>query len=121
METARLSSPPPLHFHSRPNSYSRKRVKRQQTCPGVAAVLWLSRSLFAPPPGLLWTSPPLLVARSLVCALSVPFLSFRFLRVLDLSMSAHTVDRARWYGACVDDRRSERIRRREPTSNCSVS
>jgi len=55
METARFSSPPPLHFQLRKNSYSRKRAIGQPACPHVAAVLGtnrgrrLSNSRFAAP------------------------------------------------------------------------
>lgn len=100
METARLSSPPPLHFQLRKNSYSRKRATGQPACPNIAAFLGtirgrrLSNSRFAAPRRLFSTfyelldvaivtayffflfffaaGPlPLLAARSLVCAHSV--------------------------------------------------
>lgn len=48
METARLSSPPPLHFQLRKNSYSRKGAIGQPACPNIASLLRTSRGSQTP-------------------------------------------------------------------------
>lgn len=48
METARLSSPPPLHFQLRKNSYSRKGAIGQPACPNIASFLRTNRGSQTP-------------------------------------------------------------------------
>lgn len=48
IETVRLSSPPPLHFQLRKNSYSRKRAIGQPACPNIASFLPTNRGAQTP-------------------------------------------------------------------------
>lgn len=90
METARLSSPPPLHFQLRKNSYSRKRAIGQPACPNIAAFLGtnrgrrLSNSRFAAPPRLLSTFHEML---DVAIVTAYFFFLFFFFLQLDLSPS----------------------------------
>lgn len=86
MEAARLSSPPPLHFQLRKNSYSRKRAIGQPACPNIAAFLGtnrgrrLSNSRFVAPPRLLSTFYEMLDVAivTVYFFFRLPFFSFFF-------------------------------------------
>lgn len=84
MEAARLSSPPPLHFQLRKNSYSRKRAIGQPACPNIAAFLGtnrdrrLSNSRFVAPPRLLSTFYEMLDVAIVTVYFFFAFLFFLF-------------------------------------------